>query len=135
MSRPPRVRSLPVDDRASEIRQVLFGQCYRVRLVARDQTDDPVTPLYVDGPDVLRPVLTESTAFDHCRAAHADVRVRGCDDHIAGSGQGRIAGEATPGNNRHQRNFAAECPERAERRHIETGDTGDVGVTGAATAA
>src|ERR1700749_2372658 len=77
MSRPSRIWRLPVVELAMEIRQVLLGQRHRVHLVARNQADDPVAPLYVDGPDVLRAVLAESATFDHRRAAHADVGVGG----------------------------------------------------------
>ena len=135
MSRPPRIGGRPVVELALEIRQVLLGQRHRVRLVARDQANYPVAPLYVDGPDVLRPVLAESAAFDHGRTAHADVGVGGCDDHVACAGQGGIAGEATPGDDRHQRHLATQCAQCAEGRHIQTGDIGEVGVTGSATAA
>ena len=106
-----------------------------MRLVAGGQTDHPVAPLHVDGPDILRPVFAEPAAFDHRRTAHPDVGVGGRDDHVARAGQRGVAGEATPGDDRHQRNLPAERAERAERRHVEAGDGGDVGVAGPATTA
>ncbi len=105
-----------------------------MRLVAGGQADDAVAPLHVDWPDVLRPVLAESAAFDHGRTAHADVGVGSRDDHVAHPGKRGIAGEATPGHDRHQRHLAAQCAQRAEGRHVEAGDVAQVGVAGPAAA-
>ena len=106
-----------------------------MRLVAGDQSDDPVAPLHVDGPDLLRPVLPEPAAFDHRRTTHADVGVGGRDDDVAGAGQRGVAGEAASGHDRYQRHLPAERAQRAEGRHVEAGHAGDVGVARPATAA
>src|ERR1700742_1956688 len=110
MSCPSRIRGLPAGQRALEIRQVLLGQRHRMRLVAGDQSDDPVAPLHVDGPDILGPILAEPTAFDHRRTTHTDVGVGSRDDDVTGAGQRRVAGETTPGHDRYQRHLPLSVP-------------------------
>ena len=70
----------------------------------------------------------EPAAFDHRRAAHADVRVLGRDDDVAAAEQRGVAGEAAPRVDADQRHQAAQRPHRVERHAVEARDAGAVGV-------
>ncbi len=135
MSGQPRIGCLPGFERALEIRQVLLGERDGVRLVAGDQADDAVVPLHVDRPDRLRRVHPQPAALDHGRPAHADVGVGGRDDHVAHPGEGRVAGEAAAGDDRHQRHPPAQRGQHPKGGHVEPGGPADVGVAGPAAAA
>ena len=106
-----------------------------MRLVPRDQAHHAVAALHVDRPDRLRRIHAEPAALDHRRPAHPDVGVRGRDDHVAHPGQRGVAGEATPGHDRHQRHPAAQSGQHPEGRHVQPGGAADVGVPGPAAAA
>ena len=63
-------------------------------LVGDRDVDDAVGHLHRHRADLVGRVDAEPAAFDHRRAAHADVRVRRRDDHVAAAEQRRVAGEA-----------------------------------------
>ena len=54
----------------------------------------PLRDLDVDRADLVGREHAEPAALDHRRAAHADVRVLGGDDDVAGAEQRGVAGEA-----------------------------------------
>ena len=103
--------------------------------VAHEHVDDAVRDLHIDRADRGRFVGPETTALDHRRATHADVRTFGRDDHVATTEQRRISGEAVAAGDADQGNEAAELGEQVEREDVEPGDGGAVGVAGATTAA
>ncbi len=84
---------------------------------ASSATAMSTTPLgtwYGHRADLLGPVDAETAALDHGRAAHADVRVLGGDDHVAAAEQRGVAGEAAPGGDAHQRHEAAQPAEEVK---------------------
>ena len=87
------------------------------------------------GPDLVGTEHAEAAAFDHRRAAHADVRVRGRDHDVAAAEQRRVAGEAATGVDADERHEAAQRAEQVERHAVEPGEPGAVGVAGPAAAA
>ena len=76
---------------------------------------------------------SEPTAFDHRRAAHPDVRILGRDDHVADAEHRRVAREAVPGIDPHQRHQPAQPGEEEEGPTVEEADTRGIGVAGPPT--
>ena len=91
------VRNLPVIERSLEVAQVLLGDSHTFGLIGNPNVDNAVALLYFDRTDFGRVIGAQSAAFDHRGTSHTDVRVLGCDDHVAASQDGGITSEAIPG--------------------------------------
>jgi hypothetical protein len=126
-----RVAGGPVVDRAAEVGQVLLGHRHGLGLVGHRYVDHAVGHLDGERADVLRRERAEPAALDHRRAAHAQVRPGGGDDDVAGAGEGGVAGEAPPVDDRHPRDQPAQPAPQPEGQAIEAGHAGRVGVAGA----
>ena len=85
-------------------------------------------PARAIGADLFRPEDAEPAALDHRRPAHADVRVRRRDHHVAAAEQRGVAGEAAARVDADQRHQAAQPAEEVEGHAVEAGDAGRVGV-------
>src|ERR1019366_8606892 len=72
---------------------------------------------------------TETTAFDHGRAAHTDARALSCDDHVAATEQRRVAGETKARHDADGRDKSRQPTEGGEGHDVKAGDGGAVGVT------
>ena len=70
------VRTVPLGDGALEVGQVAScATATGLGLVRHRDVDHPVRGLDLDRPDLLGPEDAETSALDHRRPAHADVRV------------------------------------------------------------
>ena len=113
---PALIGRVPLAQRALEVGEVPLGDRDRLGLVGDRDVDHAVRHLDRHRPDVLGREHAEPAALDHRRAAHADRRVGGGDDHVAAAEQRRVAGEAAArgdADHRHQRRELREARERA----------------------
>jgi hypothetical protein len=120
---------------ALEERQVVARGCHRLHLVVDQHVDHAVAVLDVARADLLRPEGAEPAAFDHCRAAHADVAGAGGDDHVAATEQRRIPGEAPSRHNADHRHLAAQARVACERGDVQPRHDRHVRVAGTSAAA
>ena len=113
VAQPTLVGAVPVRERALEVREVLLRDAHRLGLVGDGDVDDAVGRLHGDRADLVGAEHAEAAAFDHRRAAHADVRVLRRDDDVAAAEQRGVAGEAAAGDDADQRHEAAQPAEVA----------------------
>ena len=97
-------------------------------LIVRDDVDDTVRGLNLNGSDVLGPMEPEPTAFDHGWPGHAQIRVGGGDDHVTDTSECGVAGKASPAHHGDRRRVAAEASHPRKRHDLEAGQEGSVGV-------
>ena len=123
------VVAFPFVDGSLEVRQVPLGRLDRRGLVGDEHVDDAVGPLHIDRADFLGAKHTQAPTFDHGRAADADIRALGRDDHIAAPEQHCVAGKAATIGDADHRHQAAELREEGERPAIQARAADPVGVT------
>ena len=116
-------------------RQVMLGRNHRLRFVVHQHIDHTIAVLHGAGANLLGLEHAQAPAFDHGRAAHADVAVLRGDDHIAATQERRIARKATPGHHADHRHLAIEAGKGSEGREVESCHDGHVHIAGSATTA
>ena len=121
--------------RPVEVSEVLLGDLHGFALVRHRDVDDAVGHLHAHRPDLVRREQSEPAAFDHGRAAHADVRSVGGDDHVAAPEDRGVAREAPAGHHTDERHQPAQLAEKAKGQAVEAGDSRAVRVTRPAAAA
>ena len=120
---------------AAEVGQVSPRRHHGGSLVRDEQIHHSVRHLDRHRPDIVRGDDAEPAALDHGRPAHAQAGLRRRDDHVAGAGQRRVAGEAVAGHHGDQRDQARQRGGQPEGRHVEPAHRGGVGVAGPPAAA
>ena len=136
VTQPALIRARPVAQPPLEVRQVLLGHLERRRSSSRDcDVDDTVRHLDRHGPDLVGPVYAEPAAFDHGRAAHADVGVLGGDHHVAATEDDGVAGEAPSGGDADHGHRARKLSPGVEGLDVEPAAGNDVDIARATAAA
>ena len=110
---------VPVAHASLEVGEVLLRGGDGFGLVFDGDIGDAVGGLHVHRADLLGEEDAEAAAFDHRRAAHADVRVGGGDDDVAAAQQGGVPGEAAARNDADGRHVAAQAAHRGERGRVQ----------------
>ena len=85
------------------------------------QIDHAVGRLHRQRPDFVGCHAAQAAAFDHRRAAHADARALGGDDHIAASEHRRVAGKAAAGHDADQGHLPRQRGQAREARAVQAG--------------
>ena len=122
------VGSLPVRENALKIAEILLRDRHGLCVILHQYVDHSISVLGVGWPDIFGRKDTESSAFDHSGAAHADVRGFGGNDDVATAEERRVAGEAAPRPHADQGNLAGEFREVLKSAAIEPCDERVIGV-------
>ena len=116
-------------------RQVMPRCRDRLHFVIDQHVDHTVAMLHLARADLLGLEHAQATAFDHGRAAHADVAAPCGDDHVAAAQQRCVARKAAPSHHAQHRHPAVEPRKRCEGGQVQTGHDGDVDITRSAATA
>ena len=105
------------------------------RFVGHQDVNNAIAMLHGTRADLLWLEDAQTAAFDHGRAAHADVAGLRGDDDVAATEQCRIAGKAAPGHDAQHRHLAVEPRKAGKGRHMQAGYDWHVHITRTATTA
>ena len=111
----------PVAGVALEEAEVLARRMHGFLLVRHQHVDHAIGVLHGAGAHILGREHAQPAAFDHGRAAHAQVAVLRRDDHVAAPHQRRVAGKAAPGDDADHRHLTRQCRIGRESAHVQTG--------------
>ena len=125
----------PRGDGSLKERQCLAREANRIGVVGRGDIDDAVLHLDVEWTDLVGVDDSEPTAFDHCRATHADARLRRRDDQVGAPEQCGVARETATRCDADARHDAGEPSPECERHDVKARDHGVIRVAGPAAAA
>ena len=128
-------RCLPAGGDALKKRQVMPRRRHGLRFVIHQHIDHAVVVLHVAGANLLGLEDTQPAAFNHGRAAHADVAALGGDDHVTAAQQRRIACKAAPSHHTQHRHPAVEARKRGKGGQVQARHDGHVHIARAAAAA
>jgi len=103
---------------------------HRTGLVFHQDVDHAVAVLHAAGADLLGLEDAQPAAFDHGRAAHADVAAARGDDHVAAAQQRRVARETAAADDADHRHLPRQPGVAGEGADVQAGHDGHVGVAG-----
>jgi hypothetical protein len=120
---------------ALERRRDISSRQYRFALIGNTHIDNAIHYLSCNGANVGWLDRTKTTAFDHCRAGHADICILCCNDHVATSKQCCVARKAITRRNTNKRRQARQLRERCERHHVQPRDAWRISIAWSASPA